>query len=70
MKKILLAAGMMVALAACDTGQEEDFEEFETDVEMQEPAPAPMPADTMGMDTMGMDTMGMDTMPREPEGGM
>lgn len=60
----LFALGMILGLAAaCDTNGDDDFDDFDTDVELEQPAPGTMPADTMTMDTMPMDTMmEMDTM--------
>lgn len=65
MKK-LFAMGIILGLTACG-GDEAEMDDLEVDTELEQPAPAPMPADTMTMDTMMMDTMEMDTM---TEGGM
>lgn len=69
MKK-LLALGVVFGLAACG-GDDAGTDDFETDMELQQPAPAPMPADTMPMDTMMQDTMNMgeDTMNMDMEEG-
>ena len=62
MKK-LLAMGIILGVAACGGGDEGELDELDTDVELEQPAPATMPSDTMTMDTMMMeDTMSMDTM--------
>lgn len=67
----LFALGIILGLGVvgCDTGDDE-FDDLDTDVELQQPAPGTMPADTMGMDTMGMDTMPMDTMTMEDTMGV
>ena len=67
MKK-LLTLGLILGLAACADDGAEDFDEMDTDVELQEPAAAPMPADTMTMDTMMIDTMMTDTMDMDTMG--
>jgi PBP1b-binding outer membrane lipoprotein LpoB len=69
MTRKLLALGMILGLAACGGGEEADVEEMEPTLETEEPAAAPMPADTMMMDSMMMDTMMMDSMDHDTMGG-
>ncbi len=69
MTRKLLALGMIFGLAACGGGEEAEMDEMEPAIEAEEPAPAPMPADTMTMDTMMMDTMSMDSMDHDTMGG-
>lgn len=61
----LFALGIILGLAACNGADDGEFEDLDTDIELQEPAPpATMPADTMQRDTLmepGTDTMGIDS---------
>lgn len=60
----LFALGIIFGLAACNGTDDNEFDDLDTDIELQQPAPpATMPADTMHTDTMMMepDTLMDDT---------